>query len=187
MSEFLIACLTALVVFGWGVEQGIVLAIVASILELVRRAYSPKDFLVGVNKEGQPTYTAAGPGTESLPGLIVFRFDAELFYANASLFVDDIQKITEAAPHPVRWLVLDCSSITDVDYSAGINLAGLIKATHAEDRVFALSDVDPALLDTLAKYGTLDDFDNAHIFRTVIDAVAAFRASSPAPSSSKEI
>ena len=50
ISEFLIACLTAIVVFGWGVEQGIILAIVASILELVRRAYSPKDFLVGVDR-----------------------------------------------------------------------------------------------------------------------------------------
>ena len=175
VSEFLIACLTALVVFGWGVEQGIILAIVASILELVRRAYSPKDFLVGVDQAGDPTYAAATPGSESLPGLLVFRFDAELFYANASLFVDDIQGLIAAAPHPVRWLVLDCSAIDDVDYSAGLNLAGLIKAVHAQDRTFSLAEVDPALLATLTKYGTLDDFDNTHIYDTVNEAIAAFR------------
>jgi len=180
VSEFLIACLTALVVFGWGVEQGIILAIVASILELVRRAYSPKDFLVGVNKDGAPTYTPAAPGTESLPGLLVFRFDAELFYANASLFVDDIQGLLTAAPNPVRWLVLDCSAIGDIDYSAGLNLAGLIKAVHAQDRTFALAEVDPALLATLTKYGTLEDFDNTHIYPTVLDALAAFRTDTPA-------
>ena len=180
VSEFLIACLTALVVFGWGVEQGIILAIVASILELVRRAYSPKDFLVGVNKDGAPTYTAAAPGTESLPGLLVFRFDAELFYANASLFVDDIQGLLTAAPNPVRWLVLDCSAIGDIDYSAGLNLAGLIKAVHAQDRTFALAEVDPALLATLTKYGTLEDFDNTHIYPTVLDALTAFRTDTPA-------
>jgi high affinity sulfate transporter 1 len=179
VSEFLIACVTALVVFGWGVEQGIILAIVASILELVRRAYSPKDFLVGVDQEGTPTYTAATPGAESQPGLLVFRFDAELFYANASLFVDHIQGLIAAAPNPVRWLVLDCSSLTDVDYSAGLNLAGLIKAVHAQQRTFALSNVDPSLLATLKQYGTLDDFNNAHIFPTVQDAVAAFRADTP--------
>lgn len=108
------------------------------------------------------------------------RFDAELFYANASLFVNDIQESISTAPTPVRWLVLDCSSITDIDYSASLNLAGLIKTVHAENRVFALAEVDPAQLAALTKYGTLEDFDNAHIYPTVLDAVAAFRASPPA-------
>jgi len=180
VSEFLIACLTAVVVFGWGVEQGIIVAIVASIVELVRRAYSPKDFLVGVDQEGAPTYQKAEPGAESLPGLLVFRFDAELFYANASLFVDDIEGLIAAAPTKVRWLVLDCSAMTDVDYSAGLNLAGLIKSVHAGGGVFALANVDPDLLATLTRYGTLEDFDNAHIFPTVQDAVAGFRADTPA-------
>ncbi len=183
-SEFVIACLTALVVFGWGVEQGIILAIVLSILELVRRAYSPKDFLLGVNADGVPTYTKATPGTESLPGLLVFRFDAELFYANASIFVDDIQGLIAAAPTKVRWLIIDCSAMTDIDYSAGLNLAGLIKAVHNDGGVFALAGADPALLATLTKYGTLEDFDNAHIFPTVLDGVRAFQASTPtAPTS----
>ncbi len=180
MSEFLIACLTALVVFGWGVEQGIILAIVASILELVRRAYSPKDFLLGVDQEGRRTYQKAVPGTESLPGLLVFRFDAELFYANASLFVDDIQGLMEAAPSKVRWLVLDCSAMSDVDYSASLNLAGLIKSVHAGGAVFALANVDPGLLATLTNYGTLEDFDNSHIFASVAAGIEAFVADSPA-------
>ena len=56
---------------------------------------------------GAQTYQPATPGTQSEPGLIVFRFDAELFYANASRFVDDIQEIVDGAPDPVRWLILD--------------------------------------------------------------------------------
>ena len=176
ISEFVIALVTAIVVFAWGVEQGIILAIVLSILELVRRAYSPKDFLVGVNKGGQPTYTPAEPGSESLPGLLVFRFDSRLFYANASLFVDRIQELISAAPSHIRWLILDCSSIGDIDYSASLNLAGLIEALHAEKRVFALADVDPTLMEVLTKLETLEQFDNAHIYPTVQDAVAAFRA-----------
>ena len=107
----------------------------------------------------------------------MFRFDQQLFFANASLYVDDVQALIAAAPHKVRWLVLDCSSIDDVDYSAGINLAGLIKSVHASGGVFALAGADPGLLATLGKYGTLDDFDNAHIFPTLLDAVTAFRAS----------
>ena len=183
ISEFVIALVTAIVVFAWGVEEGIILAIALSVLELVRRAYTPSDFLVGVNKGGQPTYTPAEPGSESLPGLLVFRFDSRLFYANASLFVDRIQELISAAPSHIRWLILDCSSIGDIDYSASLNLAGLIEALHAEKRVFALADVDPTLMEVLTKLETLEQFDNAHIYPTVQEAVAAFRADSAAPAS----
>lgn len=183
VSEFVIALLTAIVVFAWGVEEGIILAIVLSVLELVRRAYTPRDFLVGVSKDGEPTYTAAEPGTESLPGLVVFRFDSRLFYANASLFVDRIQQLIAAAPSRVRWLILDCSSIGDIDYSASLNLEGLIASLHAEGRVFAIAQADPRLLEVLAKLDTLKKFDNAHIYATVEDAVAAFRADAAAPAS----
>jgi high affinity sulfate transporter 1 len=177
-SEFLIASATAIVVFAWGVEQGIILAVALSVIELVRRAYTPSDFLVGVNKGGEPMYIPAEPGKESLPGLLVFRFDSRLFYANASLFVDRIQELIAAAPSRVRWLILDCSSIGDIDYSASLNLAGLIEALHEQKRVFALADVDPELMRVLTKLETLKHFDNAHIYATVQEAVAAFRADS---------
>jgi MFS superfamily sulfate permease-like transporter len=176
VSEFVIACVTAVAVFAWGVEEGIILAIALSVVELVRRAYTPTDFLVGVNKGGEPTYIAAEPGSESLPGLLVFRFDSRLFYANSSLFVDRIQELIAAAPSRVRWLILDCSSIGDIDYSASLNLEGLIAALHEEKRIFALADVDPELLMVLTKLQTLEHFDNAHIYPTVQEAVAAFRA-----------
>jgi high affinity sulfate transporter 1 len=177
-SEFLIALVTAIVVFAWGVEEGIILAIALSVIELVRRAYTPSDFLVGVNKGGEPVYTPAEPGNESLPGLLVFRFDSRLFYANASLFVDRIQELIAAAPSRVRWLILDCSSIGDIDYSASLNLAGLIEALHEQKRVFALAEVDPELMKVLTKLETLEHFDNAHIYATVQEAVEAFRADS---------
>ncbi len=177
-SEFVLAAITAVVVFTVGVEQGIVLAIVLSILEIIRRAYSPSDFLVAVDSAGDTVYTAAEPGHRSLPGLLVFRFDAELFYANANRFVDDVQALMAAAPEKVRWLVLDCSSIADVDYSAGLALAGLIHSVHENDGVFALAEADPELISTLHTYGTMEEFDNAHIYATIADAVSAFQASS---------
>ena len=65
----------------------------------------------------------------------------------------------------------------DVDYSASLTLAGLINALHAEGRVFALAAADPMLVDTLRSYGTLDNFDNAHMYSTVQAAAAAFQSS----------
>jgi MFS superfamily sulfate permease-like transporter len=175
LSEFVIAAVTAVVVFAVGVEQGIILAIVVSILEVIQRAYTPKDFPVGVDREGETVYDDAEPGHQSLPGLLVFRFDARLFFANANRFSDPVQSLMAAAPTKVRWLVLDCSSLDDVDYSASLTLAGLIHALHADGGVFAIAGADPGLLATLEKYGTLIDFDNTQIYPTVQAAVAAFR------------
>ncbi|HEY6682525.1 MAG TPA: SulP family inorganic anion transporter [Propionibacteriaceae bacterium] len=182
-SEFVIAVGTAIVVFAVGVEQGIILAVVLSILDIIRRAYTPKDFLVGLDREGEATYVKAEPGHQSLPGLLVFRFDAQLFFANANRFSDQVQSLLSAAPTKVRWLVLDCSSMVDVDYSASLTLARLIQALHADGGVFALAGADPGLLATLEKYGTLTDFDNTHIYPTAQAAVAAFQTDPLTPSS----
>lgn len=81
----------------------------------------------------------------------------------------------------MRWLVLHCSSMVDVDYSASLTLAGLIDAAHAQGGVFALAEADPALLHTLGRCGTLKDFDNSHIYPTVPAALTAFETSKPEP------
>ena len=177
VSEFLIACITGFVVFGVGVEQGIILAVVLSILEIIRRAYRPSDFVVGESIDGVPSYAPASPGAQSLPGLVVFRFDAQLFYANASRFTDDVEAIMQAAPDPVRWLVLDCSAIDDVDYSAGIALSSLVDYVHHEGAQFGLARADDHLLQTLKTYGVLDKFAADHIFPTLNDAFVAYQSS----------
>jgi high affinity sulfate transporter 1 len=118
-SEFVIAVVTGVVVCAVGVEQGIILAIVLSIIEVIRRQYTPKDFVLGVSAGGPPAYEQATAGAQSAPGLIVFRYDAELFYANANRFVDDIERLVDKAPDKVRWLILDAAGLDDIDYSAG--------------------------------------------------------------------
>jgi high affinity sulfate transporter 1 len=180
LDEFVIAVVTAVVVCAVGVEQGIILAIVVSLLELIRRQYKPKDYLVTIDANGEPAYTTASAGSQSAPGLLIFRYDAELFYANANRFVDDIQSLIGAAPDPVRWLVLDAGSLTDVDYSAGISLGGLLDFTGARGITFALARADDSLLQTLGTYRLKERIDPAHIYGNLTDAVAAFGAAQPA-------
>jgi high affinity sulfate transporter 1 len=175
-SEFYIAALTAVVVFAVGVEQGIILAVIASLVEMVRRQYHPHRFVVGVTPEGRPTFTRARPGIESAPGLLVFRYDADLFYANANQFSDDVQHLMTAAPSQIRWLVLDCSSIPDVDYSAGAALFQLVTYVHNRGAVFALAALDPNLRATLERVGVLEKLNLNHVYDTVEEAVAAFAA-----------
>jgi len=174
-DEFVIALVTAVVVCAVGVEQGIILAIVVSILDIIRRQYQPRDFVVGTLDSSQPTYEPAEPGVQSEAGLVVFRYDAPLFYANANSFIDHIQRILEGAPDPVRWLVLDAGTLDDVDYSAGLSLGGLLDYLEQRNVVFALARADAGLLETLASYGLRERIIDEHIFGSLAEAVEAFR------------
>jgi MFS superfamily sulfate permease-like transporter len=163
-SEFVIAVATAAVVVAVGTGAGIALAVLLSILEIIRRAYRPSDFVIGKGTGGVREYVAAEPGAQSQPGLVVFRFDAQLFYANANRFLDDVKAVFEGAPEPVRWLVLDCSSIDDVDYSAGVALGELIEYVHQSGAHFGIVRADAQLLSTLRGYGVLDAFSSDYVF-----------------------
>ena len=183
-SECVIALFTAVVVFAIGVEQGIIVAVVLSILELVRRAYSPKKYVVSIGAGGALDYVKVQDGAQSEPGLLIFRYDAELFYANSSLFADDVERLVTTAPDPVRWVIIDAGSLDDVDYTAAIAVGGLIDFLHAKGVVFAVAGVDPALLEDLKRQDVEKKFDPTHVYDDVTTAVAAFRAApaeEPAP------
>ena len=175
-SEFWIAVITAAVVCCVGVEQGIILALVVSVLLIIERSYRAHRFVVGVDPEGDPSYLAAEPGAQSLPGLIVFRYDAPLFYANANRFADDVEALVQSAPDPVTWVVLDCDTLTGVDYSAGLALDNLANYVHAQGAHLALARPDTEVLATLEEVEVLPNIGREHIFDTLEDALAAFRA-----------
>lgn len=175
-AEFGIAVLTAVVVCAIGVEQGIILAIVVSILNLVRRQYLPKDYVVSIDPQGEPTYSPVTLGEVSAPGLIMFRYDAELFYANANRFVDDVQSLIESAPEPVEWFVLDASSLDTVDYSAGKSLEQLLGYLEERKVQAVLARVDTGLLDEMRTMGLVERIGEDHIFGNLVDAYNAFEA-----------
>jgi MFS superfamily sulfate permease-like transporter len=173
-DEFVIAVVTAVVVCAVGVEQGIILAIVVSILNIIRRQYKPKDFVVGVDAGGQPTYQPAVSGVQSAPGLIIFSYDAALFYANANRFVDDVERLIETAPTPVEWLILDAGGLDDIDYSAHKSLDGLLDYLEAKGITACLARADAGLMATLTSYGMDQRIAPDHIFGNLVDAYAAF-------------
>ncbi|MGV9860449.1 SulP family inorganic anion transporter [Gordonia sp. NPDC003425] len=179
-EEFAVAVFTAVVVVVFGVQTGILTAMAVSLLAIIRRQYQPRRFVVGVSDHGRNRrYQPAEPGTESLPGLIVFRYDADLFYANASRFADDVMGLVDKAPHRLRWLVLDCTVISDVDYSASATLVRLITFVHSRNAHFVLAGVDPELQGTLLTEGVLADLNPDHVFPTVGAAVRAYEAAFP--------
>ena len=180
-GEFVIAVVTAVVVCAVGVEQGIILAVVVSILNIIRRQYRPTDFVLGVGAQGQATYAPATPGTESAPGLIIFRYDAELFYANANRFVDDVEALIEKAPTKVEWLILDASSLDDIDYSAAAALRGLFDYLDAKGITPAVARADASIMGMFASYGLDNRIPADRVFGTLSGAYAAFMARDRAP------
>jgi SulP family sulfate permease len=173
-GEYALAVFTAAVVVLVGVEQGILLAMVLSLLRIVRHSYRPHTGVFVVNEGDIWQVVLAVPGAMTKPGLVIYRFGAALFYANASLLAEQIRGLVGPTPSPVRWLVVDAEAITNVDYTA----ARVVRELHQElaDRgvvlVFARApaslraDLDRHLL--TAVIGPTQFFDRLH------DAVAAF-------------
>jgi len=117
-GEFLLALTTTGVVVLVGVEQGIVFAMVLSLLRIVHHSYRPHTAVLMKGEAGLWQLTPVVPGAVTEPGLVIYRFGAPLFYANASEFSDEIRLLVGPAPSRVRWLVVDAGAITHVDYTA---------------------------------------------------------------------
>ncbi|MBC7550543.1 MAG: STAS domain-containing protein [Cellulomonas sp.] len=181
-SEFVIALVTAIVVCVIGVEQGIILSIVVWLLQVIRRRYQPKDSVVSVSPSDQEAFVVAGPRSQGAPGLIVFRDDSDLSYANANRVIDDVEQLIDTAPGPVRWLILDAKSIDDINYSAGVAISGLLDFLAARKVTFAICGADTALVDTLRAYDRADRIGAERRWESLADAISAVRSDRvPAP------
>lgn len=173
-GEGVIALITAVVVCVVGVEQGIVLAVVMSLIWLIRRQYRPEAFILKSGLDVVKDYVVATGGQETLPGLIVFRYDADLFFANASRFVDDVENVFDTAPSPVKLFVLDCSVVSDVDYSASLALLGLVGFVHARGARFGLVGADPALVANLDELDLTGQFSRSLVFNDFTGLIEAY-------------
>ncbi|HEY1489922.1 MAG TPA: SulP family inorganic anion transporter, partial [Verrucomicrobiae bacterium] len=117
--EFAVAVATAATVVLVGVEQGIIFALVVSLLQFVRRSYQPHTAVVMHDDRDGWRLEPAVPGKMIEPGLVLYWFGAELFYANAGHFTSEVHRLTTESPTPVKWLAIDASAITAIDFSAG--------------------------------------------------------------------
>ena len=138
--EFAVALLTTAAVVVLGVEYGIVLAIIASIVDHLRHSYSPLNSVLVKSPEGHWQPVPARPGARTEEGLVVYRFGTSLYYANASRLVEDIAALVGHGS-PLRWMVIDCAAIGDVDYTASTALAKVAEHVHQHHVHLVLSCV----------------------------------------------
>jgi SulP family sulfate permease len=176
-GEFYLAVITAAAVVAVGVEQGILLAIALSLFRHVRHSYSPHTMMLAPNATGRWVPVPATPGNETEPGLIVYRFGSDLFYANAKRFADEVRILVDRAPAPVRWFIVDAGAITDIDYSAAQTIRDLLEelAHRRVDVVFAR--VSPYLRSDMDRHHLIAAVGEMRIFTTLHEAIAAVRGS----------
>ena len=172
-DEFVVALLTALIVVGVGVEQGIVLAILLSLVLHVRRHYAPVDVVLTWDARGHLRTTPPAPGVRTRPGLVVYRFGVGIFYANAQHLADEVLELADGDVPP-HWLVVDCSSVDDIDYTGGKTLLELGARVAEIGTVFALADVRDPVRHELDRYGLTAAIGPDRIYESVQSAVADF-------------
>ena len=158
-----------------GVEYGIVLAIIASIVDHLRHSYSPLNSVLVKSPEGHWQPVPCGPGARTEEGLVVYRFGTSLYYANASRLMDDVAALVSHGG-PLRWLVIDCAAIGDVDYTASTILAKVIEHVHQHHVHPVLSSVLGPVQQQLNRYGISKALGQDAYFDTPGEALEAFHS-----------
>ena len=136
--EFWVALITAAVVIFIGVEQGIILAMVLSLLAHTRHGYKPKNSLL-VEEDGRLHTIPVTEPREAAPGLVLYRFNHSMYYANAEQLSEQVLNLAKLGPPPVKWLCCDLVAVDDVDFSAAATLNEIVKELQEKgvDLVFA--------------------------------------------------
>jgi high affinity sulfate transporter 1 len=184
-SELLLALATTAAVLGFGVLNGVLVAIALSILDLLRRVARPHDGVLGLVPGVAGMHDLDDyPDARPVPGLVVYRYDAPLFFANAEDFRERALAAVAENPEgvaPIEWFVLNAEANVEVDLTAVDALDQLRRDLEARGIVFALARVKQDLRDLLDAAGLVDKIGDDRIFMTLPTAVEAFqdRATEP--------
>jgi high affinity sulfate transporter 1 len=174
-SEFWLAIVAFLGVALLGVLWGIGIAIGLALLTFVRRAWSPHDAVLA-RATGVKGYhdIERYPGARRIPGLLLYRFDAPLFFANADAFRERISRLVDESPEPVSWVVVCAEPITDVDTTAAEMLERLADELEVAGVELAFAELKDPVRDRLSRYGLVDRIGADRFFPTVGVAVRSY-------------
>jgi high affinity sulfate transporter 1 len=174
-AEFLLSIAAFGGVALLGVLPGIAIAVGLSILNVFRRAWWPYEAVLG-RVDGLAGYhdMHLHPEARQLPGLVIYRFDAPLFFANAKTFRDGVRRLAKAEPRP-KWIVIAAEPMTDVDTTASDILEELDSALDADGISLVFAEMKDPVRRKIERYGLDRQIEARHFFPTIGAAVAAFR------------
>ena len=172
--EFLVALITAVVVIFVGVEEGIILAMVLSLIEHVRRSYRSKNVIVVPDKTGGLRVMPVTAPEQVRPGLLVYRFAHTIYYANAQQLYEEVIDLSNRAQPPLIWFCIEASAIADVDFTAASTLReihGILKRQGIRLVFCQVIDLVKAELD---RYELADLFGKDAFYSTINAVINAY-------------
>lgn len=173
--EFALALVAFAGVAVLGVLRGIAVAVALSLMEFVTHAWRPYMAELG-RVDGRKGYhdLARHPDGRRIPGLVIARFDAPLFFANSSVFAAFIRRLVDGAPEPVRWVVLAAEPVTDVDATAAEALVALDTELGQRGVRLVFAELKGPVKDGLAAYGLSGRFGPDRFYPTLGTAVSGY-------------
>ena len=171
------ACFLGVAILG--PIQGILIAIIIALLEFVWDGWRPHYAVLG-RADGVKGYhdTIRYPDARLIPGLVLFRWDAPLFFANAEQFHEQVLIAVNASLTPVSWFVVAAEPVTSVDVTAADMLAELDDELHKAGIQLVFAEMKDPVKDKLKRFGLTTRFDDRHFFPTLGQAVNAYLDSS---------
>lgn len=176
-GEFALSVVCFLGVALLGVVQGIFIAVGLALLAFIWRAWRPYDAVLG-RVDGLKGYhdISRHPEAKQVPGLVLFRWDAPLFFANAEIFHDHVLRAVANAPTPTKWVVVAAEPVTDVDITAADSLADLDEELHRAGMDLCFAEMKGPVKDLLKHYGLFTKLGKDNFFPTLGQAVDRFLA-----------
>jgi high affinity sulfate transporter 1 len=174
-TEFALSIVCFLGVAVLGVIEGIFIAIALGLLDFVRRAWRPYDAVLGRADDVKGYHDITRyPEAKRIPGLVLFRWDAPLFFANAEVFAERLRSAIASSPTPARWVVVAAEPITDLDTTAADVLKDLDAELATEGVDLRFAEMKDPVKDRLKRYALYERFGDDHFFPTVGVAVNAY-------------
>mgnify|MGYP003765182001 CR=1 FL=1 len=174
-SEIVLTVITVAGVLAFDILIGIGIAIALSILDLIRRISHPHDGVLGYVPGVAGMHDVEDyPGALQVPGLVVYRYDSPLFFANAENFLNRAQHAVETAEQPVHWFLLNAEANTEWDLTAVDTLELLRENLEAAGITFAMARVKQETRDQLEHIGFLEKVGPSHVFATLPTAVQGY-------------
>lgn len=174
-SEFALSVAALLGVVVVGVLEGLAIAVGLSLANFVRRAWRPHDAVLGrVDKLRGYHDIERHPEAAQIPGLLIFRFDAPMFFANAQHFQRRIAHAIRAAETPVRWVLVAAEPVADIDTTAADTLTEILDEFDRRGIRLAFAELKGPVKDRLRRYGLYDRIGDEHFYPTIGRATTAY-------------
>jgi high affinity sulfate transporter 1 len=171
-------CFAGVAVFG--AIPGILFAIVIAVIEFLWDGWRPHSAVLGEVDDVRGYHDISRhPGARLIPGLVLFRWDAPLFFANAEFFHDRVLAAVASAPTPSRWLVVAAEPVTSVDVTSADALCDLDDSLRAAGIRLCFAEMKDPVKEKIRRFGLMDRFGESAFFATIDEAVSAFASTSP--------